>query len=64
MHTMEKMDMLATKLDLLIKRLDKHDATKEITYDTVQALDSHMTCEVCGNTDTRGTAAPKPMKMC
>ena len=26
MHTIEKIDMLAAKLDLLIKRLDEHDA--------------------------------------
>ena len=28
MHTMEETDMLAAKLDLLIKRLDEHDAVK------------------------------------
>ena len=28
MHTVEKADMLAVKLDLLIKRLDKHGAIK------------------------------------
>ena len=41
MHTIEETDMLATKLDLLIKRLDKHG--------TVQSLYSHIPCEVCGN---------------
>ena len=39
MHTVEETDMLATKLDLLIKRLDKHG--------TVQSLYSHIPCEVC-----------------
>jgi hypothetical protein len=42
--------MLATKLDLLIKCLDTRAIEKEAMYGTVQALDSHMTCEVCGNT--------------
>ena len=41
MHTMEETDMLATKLDLLIKCLDKHGAIKGATYGTVQSLYSH-----------------------
>ena len=41
MHTVEETDMMAAKLDLLIKRLDKHG--------TVQSLYSHIPCEVCGN---------------
>ena len=42
---MEETDMLATKLDLLIKCLYKKGAT----YSTVQSLYSHIPCEVCGN---------------
>jgi len=49
MHTMEEMDMLATKLDLLLKHLDKHDAIKGTPYGTVQSLYSHIPCKVCGN---------------
>jgi hypothetical protein len=48
LHTVKETDMLATKLDLLMKRLDKHATEKEAMYGTVQALDSHMTCEVFG----------------
>ena len=48
-HTMEETDMLATKLDLLIKRLDEHTTTKGEIYGTVQSLYSHIPCEVCGN---------------
>jgi hypothetical protein len=49
MHTEEETDMLVTRLDLLIKRLDEHNAIQEATYGAVQVLNSHMTCEVCEN---------------
>ena len=49
MHTMEETDMLATKLDLLIKRLDEHATTKGATYGTIQSLYSHIPCKVCEN---------------
>ena len=49
MHTVEKADMLAVKLDLLIKRLDKHGAIKGATYGIVQSLYSHIPCEMCGD---------------
>ena len=48
MHTVEEIYMLATKLDLLIKCLDKHGAIKGVTYGTVQSLYSHIPCEMCG----------------
>ena len=49
MHTVEETDMLATKLDLLIKCLDEHDAIKGTPYGTIQSLYSHIPCEVCEN---------------
>jgi hypothetical protein len=52
-------NMLATKLDLQIKCLDEHDTTKEATYGAVQALNLHMTCEVCGNNGHSGNDCPK-----
>ena len=48
MHTMKKADMLATKMDLLLKRLDERTHEKEAMKSTIQAMDSHMTCEVYG----------------
>jgi len=45
---MKEMDVLVTKMDLLIKRLDEHAHEKEAMYETVKAMDFHMTCEVCG----------------
>ena len=54
MHTMEETDMLAAKLDLLIKRLDEHDAIKGTPYSTVQSLYSHIPCGVCKNFEHSG----------
>ena len=46
MHTIKEIELLAAKLDLLMKRLDDHEKRPQ---GTVKALDSHVTCEVCGN---------------
>ena len=47
MHTMEETDMLAAKIDLLIKRLDEHDAIKGATYGTIQSLYSPIPSKMC-----------------
>ena len=39
MHTVKEADMLATKIDLLMKRLDEHAHEKEAMYGTVKAMD-------------------------
>ncbi|XP_066164578.1 uncharacterized protein [Oryza sativa Japonica Group] len=44
-------ELLAAKLDLLMKRLDDHDKRPQ---GTIKALDSHVTCEVCGGTGHSG----------
>jgi hypothetical protein len=59
MHTVKEVDMLATKIDLLMKRLDDRVAKKEAMKSTVQAVDSHMTCEVCGEVKHSGNDYPK-----
>ena len=46
---MKEMDMLSAKIDLLMKRLEEHAQDKDAMLGTVQAMDSHMMCEVCGN---------------
>jgi Fe2+ or Zn2+ uptake regulation protein len=51
---MKEMDMLAVKIDLLLKRLDERAADKEAMKSTVQAMDSHMICEVCGEVSHLG----------
>ena len=42
-----------------MKRLDDHAAKKEAMKSTVQAMDSHMTCEVYGNIGHSGNDCPK-----
>ena len=56
---MKKTDMLSVKIDLLMKRLEERAQDKDAMMGTVQAMDSHMTCEVCGNVDHSGNDCPK-----
>ena len=46
MHSLKEADMLATKVDLLTKILENFE--KMSAQETIQAMDTHMTCEVCG----------------
>ena len=59
MHTVKEMDMLAAKIDLLMKRLEERAQDKDAMMGTVQAMDSHMTCEVCGNVGFLGNDFPE-----
>ena len=43
MHTMKEVDMLAAKMDLLLKRLDERATNKESIKGTIKAMDSQMT---------------------
>jgi hypothetical protein len=54
MHTVKEKDLLAAKIDLSMKRLDDRIADKDATTSTVQAIDSHMTCEVFGDVGHSG----------
>ena len=56
---MKETDMLATKMDLLLKRLDERAIDKEAMKGTVKAMDSHMTCEVYGEVRHLGNDCPK-----
>jgi hypothetical protein len=51
---MKETDVLAAKIDLLLKKLDERAADKEAMKSTVQAVDSHMICEVCGDVSHSG----------
>ena len=56
---MKEVDMLPAKMDLLLKRLEECAAEKEAMKSTVQAMDSHMTCEVCGEVRYSGNDCPE-----
>jgi len=56
MHTVKETDLLATKIDLLMKRLDGQ--ATDPTTSTVQAIDSRMTCAKCGNVGHMGINCP------
>jgi hypothetical protein len=52
MHTVKEADMLAAKIDLLLKKFDER--TTNANTGTINVLDSQMTCEVCGNVGHSG----------
>jgi len=56
---MKETDMLAAKMDLLLKRLDERAADKEAMKGTVKATDSKMTCEVYGEVKHSRNNCPK-----
>jgi hypothetical protein len=45
-HQVDGIDMIAAKMDLLMKKLDA-----STNMETAKIMDAHMTCEVCGNVD-------------
>jgi hypothetical protein len=49
MHAVKDMDMLASKMDLLLKCLDKRVQYKEHMNNYAQAIDAPSMCEICGN---------------
>ena len=60
MHTVKETDMLATKMDLLLKKLD--EGNRQQMFVPIHAMSSHSICEVCGEGGTRGMTAPRPEK--
>jgi hypothetical protein len=59
MHTVKEADMLAAKMDLLLKRLDKRATNKEVMKGIVKGMDSQMTCEVYGEVGHLGNDCPE-----
>ena len=57
MHTVKETDMLAAKMDLLLKKLD--EGNKQQMFIPVQAMNLYMTCEVCGNGGHLGNDCPE-----
>ena len=52
-HSVDGIDMLAAKMDLLMKKLEAP------TQEAVRAMDTRMTCEVCGNSGHSGNDCPE-----
>jgi hypothetical protein len=59
---MKEVDMLAAQIDLLLSRLNERAHEKEAMKATLQATDSQMTCEVCGEVRHSGNNYPKTRK--
>ena len=59
MHPVKEMDMLATKIDLLLSRLSERAHEKEAMKATIQATDLQMTCEVYGEVRHLGNNCPE-----
>jgi hypothetical protein len=54
---MKEVDMLAAKMDLLLKKFD--ECATNANTSTINALDLQMTCEVCGNVGHSGNDCPE-----
>ena len=48
MHSVKEADMLAIKIDLLLKKFEDYSQDKA-QMQTLEALEARMTCQVCGN---------------
>jgi hypothetical protein len=60
MHQLKEVDMLSTKMDLLMKKLkDRVSEKKEVMH----IHDSHMICGVCGDTKHSGKIILKLKRM-
>ena len=57
---MKEMDLLATKIDLLLSRLNARAHKKEAMKATIQATDLQMTCKVYGEVEHSGNNCPDP----
>jgi hypothetical protein len=53
--------MLAAKMDLLAKRVEHYE--KMSAHETLKAMDSHMTCKVCGDVDIQEILVPRPKRI-
>ena len=64
MHTVKEMDMIAAKLDLLLKHLNERSEFKKHRENYAQAMDLHFMCEVCGNDGLSWNNCPNTHEDC
>ena len=57
MHTVKDTDMLAAKLDLLLKKLDEGNQQQVLV--SIHAMNSYSMCEVCGDGGHSGNDCPE-----
>jgi hypothetical protein len=57
MHLIKEIDILAAKMDLLAKRVEHYEMVS--AWETLKAMDSHMTCKVCGDVGHSGNSCPE-----
>ena len=58
MHSVKEADMLAMRFDLLLKKFEDCSQDKS-QLQTLQALETRMTCEACGNVGHSGDNCPE-----
>ena len=64
MHTVKETDMIVTKLVLLLKNLGERAKFKKHRENYALAMESHFTCEVCGNEGHSGNDCPETREDC
>ena len=63
-HTVKETDMIIAKLDLLLKHLGERAEFKKHRENYAHAMESHFTCEVCGNDGHSGNDCPETHEDC
>jgi hypothetical protein len=61
MNSIKEINMLAAKMDLLVKRVEHYE--KLSAQETLKAMDSHMTYEVVEMLDIQEISVPRPRRI-